>query len=175
MMISDAGFDGYASLVAATFAGMFIGQSVRARLQPESLEIEVTEHVVLDERSIQALQTFRDLGVGVALDDFGVAYNSLNHLKRLPITALKIHETFVRDIDDSRFDQAIVRAVVSLGSTLGLRILAEGVESAAQVQTLRALGCHEAQGFRFSYPLEAHDLQNLLAEPPDYSQVGKSA
>jgi len=148
---------------------------LRARLQPESLEIEVTEHVVVDERSIQALQTFRDLGVGVALDDFGVAYNSLNHLKRLPITALKIHETFVRDIDDSRFDQAIVRAVVSLGSTLGLRILAEGVESAAQVQTLRALGCHEAQGFRFSYPLEAHDLQNLLAEPPDYSQVGKSA
>jgi diguanylate cyclase (GGDEF)-like protein len=148
---------------------------LRARLQPEALEIEVTENVIVDERSIAALQTFRDLGVGVALDDFGVAYNSLMYLKRLPITALKIHENFVSDVDDSRFDQAIVRAIVSLGQALDLRIIAEGVESAAQVQTLRALGCTEAQGFRFSYPLEAHDLQMLLAEPPDYSQIGKSA
>jgi diguanylate cyclase (GGDEF)-like protein/PAS domain S-box-containing protein len=148
---------------------------LRARLQPESLEIEVTEHVVVDERSIMALQTFRDLGVGVALDDFGVAYNSLMYLKRLPLTALKIHENFVREIDDSRFDQAIVRAIVSLGNALGLRTISEGVESAAQAQTLRALGCQEAQGFRFSYPLEAHDLQLLLSEPPDYSQVGRTA
>ena len=148
---------------------------LRARLQPEALEIEVTENVIVDERSIAALQTFRDLGVGVALDDFGVAYNSLMYLKRLPITALKIHENFVSDVDDSRFDQAIVRAIVSLGQTLDLRIIAVGVESAAQVQTLRALGCTEAQGFRFSYPLEAHDLQTLLAAPADYSQIGKTA
>jgi EAL domain-containing protein (putative c-di-GMP-specific phosphodiesterase class I) len=97
------------------------------------------------------------------------------YLKRLPITALKIHENFVSDVDDSRFDQAIVRAIVSLGQTLDLRIIAVGVESAAQVQTLRALGCTEAQGFRFSYPLEAHDLQTLLAAPADYSQIGKTA
>jgi len=148
---------------------------LRARLAPEALEVEVTENVALDERAISTLQTFRDLGVGVALDDFGVAYNSLMYLKRLPITALKIHESFVTDIDDSRYDQAIVRAIVSLGQALDLRIVAEGVESASQLQVLRALGCAEAQGFRFSYPLEEHDLEALLAEPPDFSSIGRSA
>jgi len=146
---------------------------LRARLQPEALEIEVTEHVAIDERSLSALQTLRDLGVGIALDDFGVAYNSLSYLKRLPITTLKIHESFVRDVEESRFDRAIVQAIISLARALGLSVVAEGVESVVQARTLRALGCNEAQGFRFSHPLEAADLQSLLTEPPDYSEVGQ--
>ena len=148
---------------------------LRARLSPGALEVEVTENVILDERSIATLQMFRDIGVGVALDDFGVAYNSLMYVKRLPITALKIHQSFVRDIESSRYDQAIVRAIVSLGQALDLRIVAEGVESAAQLQVLRTLGCSEAQGFRFSYPLEERDLESLLETPPDFSTIGRSA
>jgi diguanylate cyclase (GGDEF)-like protein len=148
---------------------------LRARLAPDAFEIEVTENAALDDHSVATLQTFRELGVRIALDDFGVAYNSLSYVKRLPVTSLKIHESFVRDIDTSRYDQAIVRAILSLGDALDLRIVAEGVESASQLQVLRSLGCAHAQGYRFSYPLEEHDLEALLAAPPDYAKIGRSA
>ncbi|MGB8264906.1 MAG: EAL domain-containing protein, partial [Candidatus Velthaea sp.] len=155
--------------------GVVAEELLRARIAPDALEVEVSESIMLDERSIATLQTLRDIGVGVALDDFGIAYNSLMYVKRLPITALKIRQSFVRDIDENRYDQAIVRAIVSLGQALDLRIVAEGVESAAQLQVLRTLGCSEAQGFRFSYPLEERDLESLLAAPPDFSVLGRSA
>lgn len=150
-------------------------QMLRSQLDPDGLEIEVTENVVLDETAISALRALRMLGLRIAVDDFGIAYNSLSYVKRLPITTLKIDRSFVRDIARDHFDQAIVRAIVTLGSSLGLNVIAEGVESEAQWAFVNELGCNEVQGFRFSHPVESHAIEAMLAAPPDFASLGTPA
>ena len=120
-------------------------------LQPTQLELEITETTVLgaDEAMTAALHRLRQMGVGVAFDDYGTGYASLSMLKRYPVSRLKIDREFVTDVEIDGADTSIVRAVLALGESLGLEVIAEGVETAAQAVRLHRMGCREAQGFLF--------------------------
>ena len=107
---------------------------------------------------------FRSLGVGVSLDDFGTGYSSLVHLKRLPVSEVKIDSSFVGRLLHSADDQVIVKSIVELVSALGIRSVAEGVESADVAAALAAMGCDAAQGWHFSRPLNAASATAWLAE-----------
>jgi EAL domain-containing protein (putative c-di-GMP-specific phosphodiesterase class I) len=137
----------------------------RAELEPGGLEIEVTEHVLLEDSALVALKALRALGVQIAIDDFGIAYNSLLHVKRLPLTTIKIDRLFVRDLAHDRFDQAIVKAIATLGRSLGLRVVAEGVEIETQWEFIREIGCEEVQGYRFSRPVEPLAFEQMVSRP----------
>jgi diguanylate cyclase (GGDEF)-like protein len=125
------------------------------------LEIEVTEHSAAEdgERTATALAAWRRLGVGVALDDFGVGYSSLALLRSYPLTALKIDRSFVAGFENDRGSRAIVAAILTLAKSLGLDVAAEGVERPGQAELLTEMGCHELQGHLFDPPLPAADLE----------------
>jgi diguanylate cyclase (GGDEF)-like protein/PAS domain S-box-containing protein len=126
------------------------------------LELELTESTLqVIEHSRRLLDTLKALGVTIAIDDFGTGYSSLSIIKHLPIDRLKIDRSFVRDIPGDADDVAIVEAIVSLSRTLGFRVIAEGVETEAQLAVLRGLGCEEGQGYLFSRPLPLLELQSL--------------
>jgi EAL domain-containing protein (putative c-di-GMP-specific phosphodiesterase class I) len=133
-------------------------------LPPGMLEIEVTESFIMGktESIISVLKNLRRLGVTIAVDDFGTGYSSLSRLKRLPIDRLKIDRSFVQDLPADEDDTAITRAIIALGRSLGLRIIAEGVETAAQAELLLREGCHEAQGYYYSRPVAAAVVPDLL-------------
>jgi diguanylate cyclase (GGDEF)-like protein len=134
-------------------------------LPPENLEIEVTESVFLGRNAGDAgdaLRRLRAQGVGIVLDDFGTGYASLTHLRRLPLDKLKIDRSFVGDLGRRSDTALIVRTIIELGRRLGLRVVAEGVETAAQLAFLRAHGCHAAQGYLIAPPAPAVEL---LADP----------
>jgi len=118
-------------------------------IEPGTLELELTEsHLMQDiDEKAALLNRLGDLGVGLAIDDFGTGYSSLSYLKRLPVDAIKIDGSFVRDIGDDPNDEAIIKAVVAMAHSLHLSVVAEGVETQAQLQALRELGCDEYQGF----------------------------
>ena len=124
-------------------------------MPPALLTLEVTETMLMDDvdSSIVRMHRLRALGVNLALDDFGTGYSSLAYLKRFPIEELKIDRLFVRGIDRNTRDAALVAAIISLGHSLGLRVVAEGVESEDHLKVLREQGCDVAQGFHFSVPL----------------------
>lgn len=133
-------------------------------LPPGMLEIEVTESFIMGktESIINVLKSLRRLGITIAVDDFGTGYSSLSRLKRLPIDRLKIDRSFVQDLPADEDDTAITRAIIALGRSLGLRIIAEGVETAAQAKLLLREGCHEAQGYYYSRPVAAAAVPDLL-------------
>ena len=133
----------------------------RHALRPESLIVEITESTVMSdvETSMKVLQSLHEMGVQIAIDDFGTGYSSLLYLKRLPATELKIDRGFVRDLAHDTEDAAIVAAIVALGETLNLRIVAEGVETAAQQTALTHQGCNVLQGYLFGRPVAADALQ----------------
>jgi diguanylate cyclase (GGDEF)-like protein/PAS domain S-box-containing protein len=131
-----------------------------AGLPPHRLELEITETLLL-ERSDQVLATLhalRALGVRIAMDDFGTGYSSLSYLQSFPFDKIKIDRSFVRHLSSNTESQAIVRAIVSLGSSLGMTITAEGLESERDLVMLRAEGCGQAQGFFFSLPRPQRDI-----------------
>lgn len=134
----------------------------------ERLELEVTESALMEDadRTLAVLRSLRDAGLSIALDDFGTGYSSLGYLKHLPLTTIKIDRAFVRDLPASREDEAIVGAIVALARSLGMRVTAEGVETAAQTEVLGALGCDTFQGFHFSRPLSFEAVADLLGEAP---------
>ncbi len=138
-------------------------------LPPERLELEITEAVLLDDEveTLLILAALRDLGVGLLLDDFGTGAASLFTLKRLPLTAMKLDRSLVRDLPHLAEDRAIIGAVVDTGHALGLDVIAEGVETAAQHAILTEIGCDAAQGYFFSQPLTAdrlgHGMQHGFA------------
>ncbi len=136
-----------------------------AGLDPRSLHLELTETAVidLDPDIVRQLGRIRDLGVEVGLDDFGTGYASLTHLRRLPLSFVKIDQSFVEGLGVDHEDTGIVSAVVELAANLGLRSIAEGVETADQLARLRALGCDEAQGYLFGRPAPAGDVAGTLA------------
>ncbi len=135
------------------------------RIDGRWLEVEVTERVLMSHlpENINTLRRIAALGVRVAIDDFGTGYSSLAYLRRLPIDKLKIDRSFLRELDSHPADAKIVQAIASMAHGLGLAVAAEGVETAAQLERLRALGCEEWQGHFFSAPLEAAAFEQLLA------------
>ncbi|HEX7641649.1 MAG TPA: EAL domain-containing protein [Burkholderiaceae bacterium] len=134
-------------------------------LDPACLEIELTESLVMTdvERAIGVLRNLKSLGVKLSIDDFGTGYSSLSYLKRFPIDVLKIDQSFVRDIALDPEDAAIAAAIISLAHSLRLHVIAEGVETEAQLTFLRRHGCDQMQGYYFSRPLAAADMQRMLA------------
>lgn len=136
---------------------------VEQGLPAQMLGIEITESVnSLDTQTvISSLQGFRDLGIRTALDDFGLGYSSLNNLKHFPLNALKIDKSFVLDVLDDQDDLAIVKTVLVLGRSFGLEVIAEGVENERVLELLRQLGCDMAQGYYFSEPLPAEQIERL--------------
>jgi diguanylate cyclase len=132
----------------------------RHALPATALTLEVTESLMLHDpqRAGEVLHDLRELGVGLALDDFGTGYSSLEHLKRLPVDELKIDKSFVMSMDTDRANRAIVASTSALGRALGLRVVAEGVESGASAAVLAAIGCDLAQGFHYSPPVPAEQL-----------------
>ena len=136
-----------------------------AGLPASDLELEITENIVLnqDEGVVRSLRELRDLGMGIAFDDYGTGYASLSMLKRYPITRLKIDQSFVAGMCASAEDAAIVRAVLSLARSFGLDTIAEGVETEEQAETLHKAGCEEAQGYLYGRPMSAEELSNRFA------------
>jgi EAL domain-containing protein (putative c-di-GMP-specific phosphodiesterase class I) len=116
--------------------------------------------------TINVLTKLKSMGVTISIDDFGTGFSSLSYLKRLPIDALKIDQSFVRDVTTDRNDAALVMAIVSLAHNLRLHVVAEGVETEEQLRFLNLLRCDEVQGYLFSKPLTAEGLEQLLALKP---------
>jgi EAL domain-containing protein (putative c-di-GMP-specific phosphodiesterase class I) len=135
-------------------------------LPPAYLELELTESMVMHdgERMIETLHAIKRLGVQIAVDDFGTGYSSLSYLKRFPVDRLKIDRSFVQDAATNADDAANVRTIIALGHNLGLKVLAEGVETDEQIEFLRANGCDELQGYYYSKPISAWRMRKLLAK-----------
>jgi EAL domain-containing protein (putative c-di-GMP-specific phosphodiesterase class I) len=125
------------------------------------LELEITESAVMrhPETMLRRLQAIRDLGVMLSIDDFGTGYASLTYLKRLPLQTLKIDKSFIMNLAADSADQRIVRSSIQLAHGFGMKVVAEGVESAAVARQLRAEGCDYAQGFYFARPQSAADIE----------------
>jgi EAL domain-containing protein (putative c-di-GMP-specific phosphodiesterase class I) len=132
----------------------------------EQLELEITENVLVQnmEATVSVLEDIRTLGVHVSIDDYGTGYSSLSYMKQMPVNTLKIDRCFIIDLCESQADQAIVNSTIVLASSLGMKVLAEGVETAEQLAKLQEYGCHEIQGYYFSRPLPRNDFTALLTE-----------
>lgn len=130
----------------------------------EDLEFEITERVLVDnvEENIATLRAIRERGVAISIDDYGTGYSSLSYMKNLPADKLKIDGSFIADIADNSADQAIVSSIITLSRRLSMTVVAEGVETAAQLELLKAYGCDEIQGYLFSHPLDAGSFAALL-------------
>jgi EAL domain-containing protein (putative c-di-GMP-specific phosphodiesterase class I) len=137
------------------------------KLDPRWLELELTESLLIrdSESAIDIVKRFKSLGVHLSIDDFGTGYSSLSYLKRLPIDALKIDQSFVREMTSSQSDAALVTAIILMGQSLRLRVVAEGVETKSQLGLLRVLCCDEIQGYLVSRPVGADDMTKLLRGP----------
>ncbi|MCS7463169.1 EAL domain-containing protein [Paenibacillus doosanensis] len=136
-------------------------------LEPQWLELEVTESVFSDmDNAAAILQKIRDLGIHTSIDDFGTGYSSFGYIQRLPIDTLKIDASFIRDIHQNKESHAIVKAILTIAQTLGLNVIAEGVENEEQLAVLSEDGCDQGQGFLFSKPLSGHDFEKYLSGLP---------
>ncbi|MBB4200712.1 GGDEF domain-containing protein [Rhodoblastus sphagnicola] len=150
----------------ATVAGIL----AETGLPPDWLELEVTETYMMrqPEKSVRVLEGLRGLGLALALDDFGTGQSSLSYLKRLPVQTLKIDRSFITDLPFGENEAAITRAIVALGHSLHLEVLAEGVETPAQADFLRGLGCDRGQGYMYSRPVDAATFENILRKTTVY-------
>jgi diguanylate cyclase (GGDEF)-like protein/PAS domain S-box-containing protein len=136
----------------------------RTQLDASLLELEITESSLIDDASkfIETLHSLKNIGVKLAIDDFGTGYSSLAYLKDFPIDRLKIDKVFVSNIEQATANTAILKAIIVLGQSLGLKVIAEGVETSYQHAYLKAIGCDELQGYYFSKPLPEHEFEALL-------------
>jgi EAL domain-containing protein (putative c-di-GMP-specific phosphodiesterase class I) len=162
------------NLSARQFAQKDLASSVVAALRdtglaPQDLELELTESLLMVEvgGAVATMRELKAVGVKLSIDDFGTGYSSLSYLRRFPIDVLKVDRSFVRDIIANGDDAAIVASVIALAHNLKLQVVAEGVESAEQLDYLRQLGCDIMQGYYFSEPLPAAALRALLESGRD--------
>lgn len=146
------------------FADLITRIVEEAGIEPERIELEVTESVLVadDRRSVETLHVLKKRGFGIAIDDFGTGYSSLNYLRRLPIDRLKIDRAFVRDLADGEQSAAIVELIISIARRLGLTVTAEGVETKAQLEFLRAHRCDEIQGFYVGEPGPPSSIESAI-------------
>jgi len=137
------------------------------------LDLEITESVIIThhEKAIATLVKLKQLGVSITVDDFGTGYSSLSYLARLPIQGVKIDQRFVHGLEKNRSDEAITQAIIAMSHSLGLRVIAEGVETAAQFEFLKSHGCEEAQGYLISRPLEEPQLRSWWKMQDEESRV----
>lgn len=145
-----------------TFLEVLLASLEEFGIPPEQLELEITETFLIEDlfEARHLLERVRKLGVGLAIDDFGTGYSSLSYLHELPVNRLKIDRSFVSRLLERPQDRTLCDLILQTGRLLGLQVLAEGVENAGQVELLRELGCHEAQGYHFSRPVTADELVN---------------
>ncbi len=145
-------------------------------LDPRRLELEITEGVLLQnsETTLLILHQLKDLGIRIAMDDFGTGYSSLSYLRAFPFDKIKIDRSFIADIATRADSVAIVRAVTSLGASLGIETTAEGIETPEQLERLRAEGCTEVQGYLISRPTPARNLPAMLAHDEDDARASAS-
>jgi len=137
-----------------------------SRMQPRRLVMEITESVLISdpERAIGVFNELKGLGIRLAMDDFGTGYSSLSHLKQLPIDIVKIDRSFIRETPGDRDDVEIVTAIIAMSQQLKLMVVAEGIEQRDQKQFLQQLGCAVGQGFFYSKPLVADDLEAWMSK-----------
>jgi len=153
------------------------GALQKFELSPSQLELEITETTVLrhSTQSTKALRKLKTLGVGIAFDDFGTGFASLSLLQKYPLTRLKIDRSFISRVDRKAGDAAIVRAVVVMAKSLGLAVIAEGIETVEQETTLVGLGCDEGQGYRYGRPMRAGEIVHAYWPLPAVPQVTSKA
>jgi EAL domain-containing protein (putative c-di-GMP-specific phosphodiesterase class I) len=135
-------------------------------MKAELLELELTESMVIQnaERAGRVLTEIKKMGARLAIDDFGVGYSSLTHLKRFPIDTLKVDRSFIRDLPQDLEDKAITEAIIAMGKSLNLTVVAEGVETQEQQTFLQDHACDEMQGFFFSKPIPGDAFAELLRQ-----------
>jgi diguanylate cyclase (GGDEF)-like protein/PAS domain S-box-containing protein len=148
------------------FADRVIAVVRETGIDPSCLQLELTESLLMThvEELLEVLDRLKAVGIGLAVDDFGTGYSSLNYLKRLPVDKLKIDQSFVHDIPHDQNNMAIAKAIIALARSMGLAVIAEGVETKEQLEFLRASGCDEIQGYYFSKPVDADVFARMLAE-----------
>jgi EAL domain-containing protein (putative c-di-GMP-specific phosphodiesterase class I) len=147
-------------------------------LSPNRLELEITESVLMDDtREVSdVLEALQEIGVAIALDDFGTGFSSLSYLTRLRFDKIKIDKHFIRALqDEPRSALAVLRSVVALSKSLGISTLAEGIETAEQLERVRAEGCTEAQGYHTGRPMAVADVKALLADDAHRDRSGSRA
>lgn len=159
------------NISARQFADPFLADDIaramdQYALEPFMIAIEITESMIMGDvdRAVAVLQRLKRLGLHISIDDFGTGYSSLNQLRRLPVDELKIDRTFVKDIPENTGDMEIVTAVLAMAKSLNLSVVAEGVETLAQLDFLREQGCEQAQGFLIGRPVEGHVLPLYLRD-----------
>ena len=137
-----------------------------SKVEAELLVFELTESTFMMDIGLtrDVLETLKRMGSTIAIDDFGTGYSSLSHIKRFPVDLLKIDRAFVRDIDADPDDKALVTAIISMAHSLGIRTIAEGVETSAQLQVLRDLGCDMVQGYLFAKPMPPEEEERLFSD-----------
>jgi len=151
-------------LMSAGFVDTVAAVLDSASIRPGLLTLEVTESVFVrdGERALFVLNDLKDIGVKLALDDFGTGYSSLGYLRRFPVDTVKIDQEFVAHLAEDPASHTIVTAVIALAHGLGMTVVSEGVETAAQHRELTALGCDACQGFYFAAPMTASSLNRLI-------------
>ena len=146
------------------FVGTVVNILMQTGFDPKLLELEITESVAMQksDRSIRLLKKLRGMGITIAIDDFGTGQSSLSYLHDFPVDTVKIDKSFVNGITTRPSDQSIVTAVLLLANQLGLRTIAEGVETEEQITFLKKRGCAQLQGYLISRPLPADQLQSMF-------------
>ena len=138
---------------------------IRTGIRPNQLELELTESILMDDvdLALQTLQGLRSMGVKTAIDDFGTGFSSLSYIQSLPIDRLKIDRSFIKDLNNGDTG-AVAGLVISLGAKLGLKTIAEGVETQEQAKFLKDLGCDEVQGFMYAKPMPENKLLEFISK-----------
>lgn len=161
------------NLSCRQFAQRYLVRQVRNILDrtgfpANRLKLEITETVFFEyqERAIEMLNELRQLGIDLDIDDFGTGYSNLGYLVRLPISTLKIDRSFVSPIDESGANTELVRTIISMAKNLGLKVIAEGIETSSQRDALSSLGCESGQGFYLARPMSATELCAFLGGDP---------